>query len=725
MIQFFIENQEVILPDDFSFTQIDENPLITNNGEFTLDITVSLRNGKNAKAAKFINRINKIDIDTSYNALMIDDWKYKHGTIIIQSHTNTDMTFQFVAGNSELNYLAKNDKKIWELDWGTETAIDFNRSVLSITQTGYIWEITSGANLVRNGKFISRSYIPVWDSVYRTVSLESGKTYTFSITGIASQSGSTGEITAVIKNSSSTVTILASAIYSFPDSVFENTHTVTFTSAVTDANCKIIVSRSASPVILRSLKVELGNIATEWCPNASDVCNFVCAPIKVDTELINDFEFNIASSSEYDENWFKFDHMTGKTIMQPYLLYYINKLPSLLGYSLKYNVLNEDFRAKVMYLVNATDSLNYADALPDMTVDEFIEAIENFFNVTFLIDQKDKSLSIHTFQTNMALKQTVKLQNALDAYERNFEQDTKPVKFGFTKLSYDLSDSIYFNYQKFSDAILSKCELLKFTSFNHIFNYVTSNPLIDKYKIYRDMSNNEDYISCNEPTLNLFTQNIDDSRHITLVNKFQSVGTSSAVELILKIAPAQIDYATRTFYYAEHANITGHYQLPKSSNAYSIIEDLGLKDSIENGLKEVTRLEKLEVTLYLGLVEFLETPWGSINTPYPFSYADINPEFGKPPSMTYTVFEDWRFDKYIQKAITTLKIVGENGIISDYHQASIIDMSKKYFFEIPDSPYITADNLFEFKNQKYIPISLERTKSRKKGLVKGTFYRML
>jgi len=148
MIQFFIENQEVILPDDFSFTQIDENPLITNNGEFTLDITVSLRNGKNAKAAKFINRINKIDIDTSYNALMIDDGKYKHGTIIIQSHTNTDMTFQFVAGNSELNYLAKNDKKIWELDWGTESAIDYARALASLNQTGWFETDSGNENLL-------------------------------------------------------------------------------------------------------------------------------------------------------------------------------------------------------------------------------------------------------------------------------------------------------------------------------------------------------------------------------------------------------------------------------------------------------------------------------------------------------------------------------------------------------------------------------------------------
>ncbi|GEM_PF-1634741 len=729
MIQFFIKNRELLLPDDFSFTWNEQNPEITTNGEFSLDMTVSLLEAQNAIAFEFLNRLNKSTITKTADARLIIDGVVHIGTIIITKNTDIEVTFQFIAGYSEFKYIAKNEKKIWEIagvnneGWGIESAIDFNRSVLSIAQTGYIWKITSGANLVRNSKFLALSYLPPYEEVYRLVALEAGKTYTFSITGIASQSGGgyESEVGAVIKNSDSTVTILVSTMYSFPSSAFENTHTVTFISPVTDSNCKITVWRNSSPVILKTLKVELGSVGSDWCPHASEVCNFVCAPIKVGEELVNDFEFNVASSGEYTENWFKFDHVTGKTIMQPYLLYYINKLPALLGYSLKYNVLNEDVRAKVMYLVNATDSLNYADALPDMTVTEFIEAIENFFNVTFLIDPKDRSLSIHSFQTNMSLKKTIKIQNALDDYERGFEPDTKPVKFGFTKISYDLPGSVYFKYQKLSDAIISKCELLQFASFDQLFNYVTYNQLIDKYKIYRDLDKNEDYISCVEPTLNLFNQKIDDNRHITLVNKFGDVGNSTDMELVLKIVPAQIDYATKVLYYADHENMTGHYQLPKSSNYYSIINDLGLKDSIENGLKEIARISKLEVSLFMGLVEFVDA---MIMTPYPFSYSDINPEFGKAPTMTYTVFEDWRFHKYRPKAITTLKIIGENGILSDYHQTSIIDMSKPYTFIFPDDPDVSSNNIFEINNLKYMPISLERKKSNKKNLVQGKFYRM-
>ena len=142
MIQLFVNNQELLLPSDFSITLIEENPIITANGEFTLDISLSLLEPMNAKAFGFLNRVNKYfapDYKKDAPAYMIIDGAARYGKIIVLSNTDIEVTFQFIAGNSALNYdLRKDDRKIWEVDWGTiPEAISFETALDSIKRNGY------------------------------------------------------------------------------------------------------------------------------------------------------------------------------------------------------------------------------------------------------------------------------------------------------------------------------------------------------------------------------------------------------------------------------------------------------------------------------------------------------------------------------------------------------------------------------------------------------------
>lgn len=596
MIQFFIENQEVILPDDFSFTQIDENPLITNNGEFTLDMTISLRTAQNAKAAKFINRINKIDIDTSYNALMIDDGKYKYGTIIIQSHTNTDMTFQFLAGNSELNYNAKTDnRKIWELNWGIETEIDYDRALDSITN-------------------------PIWTK------------------------------------------------------------------------------------------------------------NFVCTPILSGDTIINDYSLTSNQSSV---------EINGVTniILQPYLLYYINKLPEVLGFTLKSNVLNDDARAQKMYIINSISSLKYADALPDMTVSEFINEIECFFNVSFFVDKTTKEISIQSLKSTLFTKKIVNIKNVLDSYVRDFSKSSTLAKFGFTKIEYDLPDSLFFKYQKLSEDVLAKCEVLTFDTYELLFAYAHDHDNENQFKIFK--TGDDEYIVGKNLSLNIYTRKITDTKYINLVNKLKAAGDTIENELTLKLCPAELLGKIKNIDYIgeneNHYYSILQYQLPKSS--VSKFEDLGqgITETIENGVQKIPRASNIEVSLFTGKI-VAPVPDPKLVLYYPFSHIDKYPEFGAfswytpgdtfiPPE--YILFQNWVNDYFIPAATTNLRINGANGIFEDYNFQQILDTTQEYSFTVDDNPDINANNLFIYNNQKYMPISLERTKSRKKGMVKGTFYRLL
>jgi hypothetical protein len=58
MTGLFIDRQPAVLPKDFSFEIIAENPFFTKNGAYTLELALSLPNPENAKIYRHYNRLN-------------------------------------------------------------------------------------------------------------------------------------------------------------------------------------------------------------------------------------------------------------------------------------------------------------------------------------------------------------------------------------------------------------------------------------------------------------------------------------------------------------------------------------------------------------------------------------------------------------------------------------------------------------------------------------------
>lgn len=120
MVDLYIDGRLVVLPENFSITIIDENPLLTNKGTYTYDITLSLLDPINAKIYGHLNRINKKgDIPENRPAYMVvDNEVVLNGTEIILEYTESQVKIQLVAGNSELNFLIEGDRKLRDLDLG-------------------------------------------------------------------------------------------------------------------------------------------------------------------------------------------------------------------------------------------------------------------------------------------------------------------------------------------------------------------------------------------------------------------------------------------------------------------------------------------------------------------------------------------------------------------------------------------------------------------------------
>lgn len=612
MIQFFIKKIELVLPDDFSTTIIDENPLITNKGEFSLDIDTSLLDKANARAFNFVQRLNNSTVDKDGDCVMISDGRVRNGKFTVLSNTDISVKWQFIAGNSELNYIAQNDTKIFTLPWGTESAIDYDRALLSISLPGY------------------------------------------------------------------------------------------------SAN---------NP--------------------------FVCTPVLTKDKDGNDLVLNnYKVSTQTSETLFAINGVEN-IVMQPYLMYYIKKLPELLGYTLKTNILDNDTRANKIYLTNTVQSLEYNYALPDMTISEFLNEICTIFNVEFKVNSALKTIDIVRVSEAIKAAPVVKLTDVLDAYERSEEDKKETSKLSFNKLSYDLDGSTYFRYQQFSKEVMDKMYIQNHPNFAAMVAYLDSIGLpYDIFRIYRDTEKENDWIGISNtqlhPSIIFYTYPITRDGDFDYLKLLQNVNKLSAYvtgdgqsELILKIAPAEVVKQSITVNY-NYGSGTGqfavYFQAPKSKKAAFIPSVIGLKAMVETSEPEAERLSTIEIGMFAGRITlYYDQDASTVTTTYPFSNIDDLPEFG-PTFISKTnclKSKAWAEAHFTPAITSNLKLKGPGGIYDSYFSGEVIDYSKKYKFIMPDSPLLQVGNIFEFESQKYITIRFEREKSNKKSLVVGYFYRML
>lgn len=119
MTQLYIDNQEVALPEDFTFELIRENNFFTKGGSFTLDISLNLDIPVNARLYRHLNRFTASSKFKNRSARLIVDGRcVLNGTEIILEVNELSASIQLASGNSELNFLVGSDVKMNTLDLG-------------------------------------------------------------------------------------------------------------------------------------------------------------------------------------------------------------------------------------------------------------------------------------------------------------------------------------------------------------------------------------------------------------------------------------------------------------------------------------------------------------------------------------------------------------------------------------------------------------------------------
>mgnify|MGYP001401616157 CR=1 FL=1 len=121
MVDLYIDGHRVVLPENWNTTLVEENPFITQKGEYTYDITLSLLNPINARIYRNMHRANtsQREIKGRRAILIVGGRVVFRGVEIIGPNTESSVEIQLAANESEFNYVLGEDKKLRDIDLGT------------------------------------------------------------------------------------------------------------------------------------------------------------------------------------------------------------------------------------------------------------------------------------------------------------------------------------------------------------------------------------------------------------------------------------------------------------------------------------------------------------------------------------------------------------------------------------------------------------------------------
>ncbi|MDD3196240.1 MAG: hypothetical protein PHU68_10660 [Paludibacter sp.] len=591
MIRIIVNGVELVLPEDLSITMVDENPVVTRNGKSSHDITVSLLEGKNARAFNNPQRINNNQFVKTANAVLFEDLKATKGTAIVLPKTTPEtITFQFVAENSELNYLTQQTQKIWELDFGSESTIEYAKALFTIQHPGYGAVMSAGTQIGFN--------------------------------------------------------------------------------------------------------------------------KFVCSPVKYNSTIANNYALQVGlyeSPGQIDgvEN----------IVMQPYLLYYVEKLIELLGFYLVDNVLIDYPLARHLFITTLVQSNKYSDALPDMSIGEFVSAIEEFFNVFFLIssDKRCFIIDVNTYVENMPI---IPLTEVEDTFERNSVNQSSET----TSLSYDLGKTGFHKYQKINPEIIKASIKLHYSGPSVMRNLIHADQL-NKFIIHITDNDQHEHIYTPDAQENVYKVIPNGAPNSCIyVNKFKNYG-SSENPLVLKIRPLAYTTDKKEYWIFQDGlpQLITYlpYQLPFESSDLYTPQSQVILTAVEDNLVQSPRKNTIEVGIFSGMIELF-----NVAVFYPVSYVDNVPEFFALDRNDQGNFTAWVIDKYKATCNLTLRLVGNDGIYDTYFRTKLYDESIEYVFKMPSNVDLNTSKLYFYKHQKYIPIRFEKQLSKRKNYATGYFYRM-
>lgn len=371
-------------------------------------------------------------------------------------------------------------------------------------------------------------------------------------------------------------------------------------------------------------------------------------------------------------------------IPQPYLCAYMRELLKALGYTLEYNAI-EDTPWKSVYIVHVCETYKWNEMLPGWTAKDFLQNIETMFNGSFLIDHRTKKVSFLLNVSYLPKVSNVHLQNVVDAYTVEVEEEEEADAINST-IKYKLPSTEYYKLRCLPDVVkeAAKTKVIDdglFAFFGKPENQVTDTIF--------------DYQSENRKIIYLEGSGI--MSHLEMVDELASLVRENAEsELELEFVPAEL--VERAFYIEgidPGGFYFGQYYIP-SVSVSDDEPDETTYDSIHNMVNNLSEKTESKSNIFLAFFRGLNPVQIGVMpaNSYPLAFIDrFFPTTSWPVTLSadYPTFNLVEMEKYF------------------YSNAYKIDRKNPVKITCYDSNVYPASSVFEIFNRRYLAKEIEYT----------------
>lgn len=296
-------------------------------------------------------------------------------------------------------------------------------------------------------------------------------------------------------------------------------------------------------------------------------------------------------------------------IPQPYLCAYMRHLLAALGYRLEYNAI-EDTPWRETYIVHAEETYKWNEMLPGWTAKAFLENVEKLFNGTFLIDSKTRTVSFYLNVSYLAKVRHVHLQNVVDSYTVETEEEEADAIN--STIRYKFPESDYYKMRCLPEIVLQAAKQKTIDEDLYPFFGHPENQVKDTIFYYPEIDRKLIYL-----------QGAGIMSELELVDEFAPlVRPNSESELELEILPAELT-VRKTYHDDSNSGYFNEIYIPCVSPSSQTDENV-VYDSVYEMVSNLTEPEESQSTIFLafysGLFNSVNSGMGPMT--YPIAYTD-------------------------------------------------------------------------------------------------------
>ena len=159
MIHITIDGKEAFVPDDLEFEIKMDNPYFSGTGSHSLEIELPAR--PNTHIFSLAYRFDALKKEIRYPAsVMADGHQVLFGSAVVTSYTDESVKVQLVAGNAELNFLARDDIFLDEVEWEMIHSLTGRMEGYEFITAYHGEEIVSDPDHYIDGRVVPRTFYP-------------------------------------------------------------------------------------------------------------------------------------------------------------------------------------------------------------------------------------------------------------------------------------------------------------------------------------------------------------------------------------------------------------------------------------------------------------------------------------------------------------------------------------------------------------------------------------